>query len=276
MLAWVLAFILLSGCETTPDTEIGLGGVDGTLPPSIPGLRSLQDGGAAQEAATQPSGGGFLAGFMGGASCPEGESNDCAEQEATQADDCLRQAIELPHPTSDRDARMRRLLDCAERHYKQALQESDSKQGSNRRVAYHGGLLLTLSERRNRLDDNAREPRVGRENDKLLKAADAARAEAPESALGFLYGASARLFRATLLDDDSSRCEDLREASAMLSASPTPPEALEREQKRLIELADSELERCALLKQAAARGSDAELTSADVDVIIQSDAIQSD
>ncbi|WP_143741779.1 hypothetical protein [Thiorhodovibrio frisius] len=211
------------------------------------------------------SGGGFLAGFFGGGEQTKG-GPDRAEQDASQADDCLRQAIELPHTTSDRDANMRQLLDCAERNYKKALRLSASEQATSRRVAYHGGLLLALSERRNRLDDNTREPRVGRENDKLLKAADAARREAPDRALGFIYGASARLFRATLTEDDRSRCEDMRAAAEMLTASPIPPDALVGEQKRLVELADSELERCVSLEQVAARGSEPGQTATDADI----------
>ncbi|WPL12637.1 MULTISPECIES: hypothetical protein [Thiorhodovibrio] len=255
---------LLGACETLPSVGLGQGGVDAPLAESK-GLQSQSQSfglqpfsldstnNAAAESGADQSGGDFLAAFFGGG-CQAGGKKDCAEEEAKQADDCLRQAIELPHTTSYRDDEMRRLLGCAERRYRKALTLSASEQGSIRRVAYHGGLLLALSERRNRLDDNTAEPRVGRENRKLLEAADDTRDEAPESALGFLYGASARLFRATLSDDPVSVCSDLREAAAMLNASPPPPDALAAEQQRLSEVAGSELKRCETLAQLAARG----------------------
>lgn len=287
LLSALVAVTLLGGCETLPSADLGQGGVDAPVAQAAkaPGKNDRPAGDRpeadrpeanrpeAEQATFDPPGfdrqakrlagdsgaesstasGGFFAGLFGG-SCRAGENKNCAEDQAKKADDCLRQAIELPHSTSYRDQRMRQLLGCAERSYRKALELSASDQGSIRRVAYHGGLLLALSERRNRLDDNTREPRIGRENGKLLEAADATREEAPESALGFLYGASARLFRATLSDDPASVCTDLREAAAMLDASPPPPDALAGEQERLTELALSELKRCNTLAGMTTRG----------------------
>jgi hypothetical protein len=190
----------------------------------------------------------------GGQNAGDPPGEDCAEQAATKADDCLREAINLPLNIAYRDPDMRRLLDCAERHYRAALAHSKAEPGSSRRVAFHGGLLLTLSERRNRLDNLAGEARVERENDKLLAAADAARDEAPDDALGFLYGASARLFRATLIADTTQRCADLRDATKMLTRAPAPPDALFEEQARLSALAIAELDQCNPLPKIAAQG----------------------
>lgn len=209
---------------------------------------------SAEDAPERATGGGFFAALRrGDAKCSADTPEECAEQEAAQADECLRQAISKPINTSFRDAEMRRLLDCAERHYVQALRLTATEPGTSARATYHGGLLLTLSERRNRLDERAGASQMGRENARLLEAADAARAEAPENALGFVYGASARLFRATLVTDASRRCTDLREAASLLSTSPAPPDALFPEQARLSALAITELEGCTASKRVAAR-----------------------
>ncbi|WP_200284391.1 hypothetical protein [Rhabdochromatium marinum] len=262
--------LLLTGCETLLSPSSLLGQGEGTSVAMLePGAladaeresnnaKNVKPASFAASDGGQGGGnsGGFFASLFKTGCQGDDAGNDCAEQEATKADACLRQAIECPLTVSNRDSDMRRLLDCAERHYQKALVLSASEQGSNRRLALHGGLLLTLSERRNRLDDTVGQPRVGRENNKLLKAADAARTEVPDNALGFLYGASARLFRATLVADDAQRCIDLREAAAMLEDSPAPPDALHAEQVRLRALAVSELANCTTAMRIAARNSD--------------------
>lgn len=179
------------------------------------------------------------------------EGVTCAQQHAEKADACLRDAIELSLAQSHWDSDVRRLLDCAERNYQSALRVSAADKGAPARISYHGGLLMTLSERRNRLDDQARDGELARVNEQLLAAADAARLEAPDDALGFLYGASARLFRATLHQDTDKRCSDLRDAAAMLAKTPAPPAPLGTEEKRLSALATSELARCEVQPQLA-------------------------
>jgi hypothetical protein len=158
-------------------------------------------------------------------------TEECAKSHAVKGDACLRLAIKEPVRASAQDTKMRELLDCAETGYRQALElQPDPKARS--RASYHGGLLLTLSERRNRLDD-VREKKLDRENEKLLMAAQDARREVPDSALGFLYGASAHLYRATLLPMGNDRCNDLRQASSLLRRSPPPPAQLAEEQQRI-------------------------------------------
>jgi hypothetical protein len=158
-------------------------------------------------------------------------TEDCAKSHAVKGDACLKLAIKEPAGASAQDAKMRELLDCAETGYRTALElQPDPKAQS--RVSYHGGLLLTLSERRNRLD-NVREKKLDRENEKLLIAAQNARREVSGSALGFLYGASAHLYRATLLPEGRDRCNDLRQAASMLQRSPPPPPQLAEEQQRI-------------------------------------------
>ncbi len=158
-------------------------------------------------------------------------TEECAKSHAVKGDACLRLAIKEPAGASAQDAKMRELLDCAATGYRQALElQPDPKARS--RVSYHGGLLLTLSERRNRLDD-VREKKLDRENEKLLMAAQDARREVPESALGFLYGASAHLYRATLLPAGRDRCNDLRQANSLLQRSPAPLPQLADEQGRI-------------------------------------------
>ncbi len=164
----------------------------------------------------------------------------CAKAHATKGDACLRLAIEQPQSASAKDSRMRNLLDCAEEGYRKALQKQPSKTASSR-ISYHGGLLLTLSERRNRLDDGVKEKKLDRENEKLLVAAQDARREVPSSALGFLYGASAHVYHAALQPRGRDRCGDLRQADAMLRRSPPPPRELAAEQERIRSLAQRQL-----------------------------------
>jgi len=164
----------------------------------------------------------------------------CAKAHATKGDACLRLAIEQPQSASAKDSRMRELLDCAEDGYRKALQKQRSTTAPSR-LSYHGGLLLTLSERRNRLDDGVKEKKLDRENEKLLIAAQDARRESPGSALGFLYGASAHVYRATLRPRGRDRCNDLRQAEAMLQRSPAPPRELAAEQERMRTLTQRQL-----------------------------------
>ncbi len=167
-------------------------------------------------------------------------SDACAKAYATKGDACLRLAIEQPQSASAKDSRMRELLDCAEDGYRKALLKQPSTTAPSR-LSYHGGLLLTLSERRNRLDDRVKEKKLDRENEKLLIAAQDARREAPSSALGFLYGASAHVYRATLRPRGRDRCSDLRQAEAMLQRSPSPPRELVAEQERIRGLTQRQL-----------------------------------
>ncbi|ESQ10397.1 MAG TPA: hypothetical protein DDY14_15710 [Chromatiaceae bacterium] len=164
----------------------------------------------------------------------------CAKAHATKGDACLRLAIKLPQSASAKDSRTRDLLDCAEQGYRKALQKQPSKTEPSR-ISYHGGLLLTLSERRNRLDDAVKDKKLDRENEKLLMAAQDARREVPGSALGFLYGASAYVYRATLHPRGRARCNDLRQAVAMMQRSPPPPRELAAEQARIRSLAQRQL-----------------------------------
>lgn len=166
-------------------------------------------------------------------------SEACAKSHATKGDACLRLAIEQPQSASAQDSRMRDLLDCAETGYRKALAlQPDRNEPS--RASYHGGLLLTLSERRNRLDD-VKERKLDRENEKLLMAAQDARREVPGSALGFLYGASAHVYRATLNPAGRARCNDLRQAESMLRRSPAPPVELAGEEQRIRSLVQRQL-----------------------------------
>ncbi|MGB5737171.1 MAG: hypothetical protein WBM40_22315 [Thiohalocapsa sp.] len=167
-------------------------------------------------------------------------SDACAKADAAKGDACLRLAIEQPQSASAKDSRMRELLDCAEDGYRKALKKQPSTKSPSR-LSYHGGLLLTLSERRNRLDDRVKEKKLDRENEKLLIAAQDARREAPGSALGFLYGASAHVYRAALRPRGRDRCDDLRQAEAMLQRSPTPPRELVAEQERIRTLTQRQL-----------------------------------
>jgi hypothetical protein len=173
----------------------------------------------------------------------------CAKSHATKGDACLRLAIKEPQSASATDTKMRSLLDCAESGYRKALTlQKDPKAAS--RISFHGGLLLTLSERRNRLDD-AKERKLDRENEKLLMAAQDTRREVPGNALGFLYGASAHLYRATLKPTGRSRCNDLRQAESMLSRSPAPPVELAEEQRRIQSLVRRQLQsnRCPRIRR---------------------------
>jgi hypothetical protein len=167
-------------------------------------------------------------------------SEACAKSHATKGDACLRLAIQQPQSASAQDSKMRDLLDCAETGYRKALAlQPDPSTPS--RVSYHGGLLLTLSERRNRLDD-VQDRKLDRENEKLLMAAQEARREVPSSALGFLYGASAHVYRATLKPKGRHRCNDLRQAESLLRRSPPPPSQLVSEQQRIRALVQRQLQ----------------------------------
>jgi hypothetical protein len=163
----------------------------------------------------------------------------CAEAHARKGDACLRLAIQQPQSASVKDSRLRELLDCAEQGYRTALAMQPSKTAPSR-ISYHGGLLLTLSERRNRLD-SAKEKKLDRENEKLLIAAQDARREVPNSPLGFIYGASAHIYRATLKPQGRDRCNDLRQAEAMLKRSPPPPRELAAEDERMRSLTQRQL-----------------------------------
>jgi len=167
-------------------------------------------------------------------------TDTCAQAHATKGDACLRLAIQQPQSASSKESRMRNLLDCAEEGYRKALQKQSSKTAPSR-ISYHGGLLLTLSERRNRFDDAVKEKKLDRENEKLLMAAQGARREVPSSALGYLYGASAHVYRAALQPRGRDRCGDLRQAAAMLRRSPPPPRALAAEQERIRKLTQQQL-----------------------------------
>jgi len=167
------------------------------------------------------------------------QTETCAKVHATKGDGCLRLAIQQPQSASAQDSRMHELLDCAEQGYRNALARQPSKTAPSR-ISYHGGLLLTLSERRNRLD-NVRVNKQDRENEKLLMAAQDARREVPDSALGFLYGASAHVYRATLKPRGRDRCNDLRQAESLLRRSPPPPEELAAEQERIRALTQRQL-----------------------------------
>jgi hypothetical protein len=163
----------------------------------------------------------------------------CAKSHATKGDACLRLAIQQPQTASATDAKMRELLDCAEAGYRNALALQPDRNAPSR-LSYHGGLLLTLSERRNRLDD-VRGNKLDRENDKLLMAAQDARREATGNALGFLYGASAHVYRATLKPRGRARCNDLRLAESLLNRSPAPLPQLADEQRRIHTLVQQQL-----------------------------------
>lgn len=171
-----------------------------------------------------------------------GRSDACAKAYAAKADACLRLGIQQPQGASVKDDRTRSLLDCAEENYRTALARLPS-QSAPSRVSYHGGLLLTLSERRNRLDDGTKEKRLDRENEKLLMAAQDARREVAGSALGYLYGASAHAYRAALQPTGRDRCNDLRQADMLMQRSPSPPAELVDEQERIASLIRRELRR---------------------------------
>lgn len=179
-------------------------------------------------------------------------SDTCAEAHATRADACLRLAIQLPADASATRGQTRKLLDNAETGYRNALQLQRSSESPSV-SSYHGGLLLTLSERRNRLDDSVRENKLDRENQKLLEAAAKARKEVPDSALGHVYGASALVYHALLKESGTDRCDGLSQAAAMLKRSPEPPAELVSEQQRLRTLIERGLSEsnCAAAPQAS-------------------------
>jgi hypothetical protein len=166
-------------------------------------------------------------------------TEECAKSHAVKGDACLKLAIQQPVTASAQDTRVRELLDCAEAGYRKALELQPDRNATSR-ISYHGGLLLTLSERRNRLDD-VQEKKLDRENEKLLMAAQDARREVADSALGFLYGASAHTYRAALLPAGRARCNDLRQAESMLGRSPAPPPQLADEQQRIRTLVAQQL-----------------------------------
>lgn len=215
----LLLTLALAGCATTP-------GQSGPL---------LGDEKVAALAAA-----GDWATLAAGRIACKAQTEDCAKAHATQGDACLRLAIELPQGADQQNQRLRRLLDCAEAAYRQALAYQPDPNAASR-VSFHGGLLLTLSERRNRLDNLERGDRLGMENERLLLAAQAARREASGNALGFVYGASAHAYRALLKPTGRARCNDLRQAQAMLNRSPPPPRELSDERARISSLIAREL-----------------------------------
>lgn len=73
-------------------------------------------------------------------------TEDCAKSHAVKGDACLKLAIQQPQTASIQDSKMRDLLDCAEAGYSKALELQPDRNAPSR-VSYHGGLLLTLSER---------------------------------------------------------------------------------------------------------------------------------
>lgn len=217
------ALLLLSGCVTLPALDQG-------PPLSKPELQALVDAGDWDTLAKSQ------------VDCDDA-TDDCAKAHASRADACLRLAIQLPVEASATRGQTRRFLDSAEAGYRKALllqQSSDSPVVAS----YHGGLLLTLSERRNRLDETVREQKLDRENRKLLEAAALARSEVSDSALGFIYGASALVYEAALKEDDAQRCNDLREAKAMLQQSPPAPRELIEDEERLQDLVARQLRDC--------------------------------
>ncbi|WP_200344059.1 hypothetical protein [Halochromatium glycolicum] len=171
----------------------------------------------------------------------EQPGNACAAAHASHADACLRLAIQLPVEASATRGQTRRLLDSAESGYRQAIALQRSSDAPSL-ASYHGGLLLTLSERRNRLDVSEQEQRLERENEKLLEAAEQARSAVADSALGFIYGASAHVYRALRREPGADRCDDLRQAAAMLQQAPSPPAELSGEAQRLQTLVTRELQ----------------------------------
>lgn len=203
---------LLVGCQTQPIAESG----SGLNPSQLQALVAASNWEGIAAASIQ---------------CKEA-SDLCAEAHAIHADACLRLAIQLPADASATGGRTRKLLDKAESGYRQALDLQPSSE-SPRIASYHGGLLLTLSERRNRLDASVREKKLDRENQKLITAAKEARARVPDSALGFIYGASALVYHALLKESGSDRCQGLAQAATMLKRSPKPPAELVDEQQRL-------------------------------------------
>ena len=174
----------------------------------------------------------------------------CAKEHAIKGDACLRLVIQQPVSASVDDKDTRKLLDCAEDAYRRALEASPSKSAPSR-ISYHGGLLLTLSERRNRLDARTKERKLDRENEKLLIAAQEARREVPDSGLGYLYGASAYVYRASLNPEGRARCNDLRQAEALLKRSPPQSRQLVDEELRISVLVKRELResRCRSIRQ---------------------------
>lgn len=203
---------LVAGCETQPIAESG----PGLTPSQLQALVAASDWEGIAAA---------------GIHCSD-VTDRCAEAHAIHADACLRLAIQLPADASATRGRTRRLLDAAEAGYLQALALQRSTESPSI-ASYHGGLLLTLSERRNRLDASVREKKLDRENQKLLKAAEEARAQVPDSAFGFIYGASALVYHALLKESGSDRCAGLKQAATMLKRSPEPPAELVNDQQRL-------------------------------------------
>jgi hypothetical protein len=183
------------------------------------------------------------------------ESSDaCAKAHATHADACLRLAIQLPADASAARGRTRRLLDNAESGYRRALKLRPAGESASL-ASYHGGLLLTLSERRNRLDAEQQGNKLQRENQKLLKAAERARNEVADSALGFIYGASALVYDALLREQGSERCNELEQAATMLARAPAPPRELGDEEQRLQALIERELQKNACRPAAEPAGT---------------------
>ncbi len=179
-----------------------------------------------------------------------GRTEACAKEHAIKGDACLRLVIQQPTSASADDKNTRKLLDCAEEAYRRALEKSPTKTAPSR-ISYHGGLLLTLSERRNRLDVGTKERKLDRENEKLLRAAQDTRREVPGSGLGYLYGASAYVYRASLKPEGRARCPDLRQAEMLLKRSPPLSRQLVDEERRIRDLIKRELResRCGAVRR---------------------------
>ncbi|MCF7985237.1 MAG: hypothetical protein K9L70_12600 [Thiohalocapsa sp.] len=216
--ATMLLVLVIAGCETTPTiSEVT----------DVEELLRLAEAGAWSTVASAHI------------QCDD-RTERCAKAHATKGDACLRLAIQQPLAQTSQNTSVRRLLDCAEDSYLKALQIQPDPNVSSR-VSYHGGLLLTLSERRNRLTDLTRAEALRRENEKLLTAAQTARRETPDSALGFLYGASAHVFRAASKPRGELRCPDLRRPDDLLERSPPPPRELSSEEERIRSLTKVQL-----------------------------------
>ena len=214
----LLATLALAACETVPVAT------DGEANPALERMISAGDWATLSTANIRCA--------------APGEA--CAKAHAAKGDACLRLAIQLPPSASEKEARTRELLDCAEENYRNALLLQPTTAAPSRE-SFHGGLLLTLSERRNRLDALARDKKLDRENEKLMMAAQNARREAAGSALGYLYGASAHAYRAALMPTGRDRCNDLRQAEMLLGRSPSPPRELTDEQARITALVRAQL-----------------------------------
>jgi len=73
----------------------------------------------------------------------------------------------------------------------------------------------------------------------------------PDSGLGYLYGASAYVYRASLKPEGRPRCDDLRQAERLLRRSPPQSRQLVDEERRISALVKRELResRCAPIRR---------------------------